>query len=319
MFNRVKPLWPVPQPHLTVTWKRAWPLMLLLACASQIVQAGSAQISSGKVTYASNAPPVLPAAATADVPVSALLHLPLNARHVLVLEGGSGRVVMAKDANAVVPIASLTKLMTAMVLLDAKLDPAEPLRIASEDVDMLKHSRSHVPVGAQMSRLAALQLALMSSDNRAAAALARTYPGGNSAFGRALQLKIRSLGLTHTVLAEPTGLSPANTSTANEVAKIVAAAARYPEIARITSGKQANVPVNGRLRELHNTNRLVGGKGWDIRLSKTGYTEEAGRCLTMLVKSGARLFTVVLLDADGSAQRLHDALQIRQSLAKLSN
>lgn len=320
LFNRVERLLLVPQPHHTASWKLALPA-LLLACSSLLVHAGSAQISSGKVTLAPAdpiaTPPAAPAVAAPEMPVSALLHLPLNARHVLVLEQGSGQVVMAKDADAVVPIASLTKLMTAMVVLDAKLDPAEPLRIAPEDVDTLKHSRSHVPVGAQMSRLAALQLALMSSDNRAAAALARTYPGGSSAFVQALQVKIRSLGLTRTVIAEPTGLSPANTSTANEVAKIVAAASRYPEIARITSGKQAQVPVNGRPRELHNTNRLVGGKGWDIRLSKTGYTEEAGRCLTMLVKSGARLFTVVLLDADGSAQRLRDALRIRQSLAKL--
>jgi D-alanyl-D-alanine endopeptidase (penicillin-binding protein 7) len=288
---------------------------LLLACASTLVQAGSAQISSGLVTLAP--PAATRVADKPDAPASAQLQLPLNARHVLVMEQGSGKVVMAKDADVVVPIASLTKLMTAMVLLDAKLDPAEPLRITQDDVDTLKHSRSHVPVGSQMSRLAALKLALMSSDNRAAAALARTYPGGGSAFAQAVQAKIRSLGLTRTAIAEPTGLSPANTSTANEVAKIVAAAARYPEIAQITSGKQASVPVNGRPRELHNTNRLVGGKGWDIRLSKTGYTEEAGRCLTMLIKSGARIFTVVLLDADGSPQRLRDALRIRQSLAKL--
>ena len=320
MFEPVDRLLLAAQRHRRASWK----LALLLACASPLVQAGSAQISSGLVTLAPTAAPSSPVTpitpsspVTPDLPASALLQLPLNARHVLVLEQGSGRVVMAKDADVVVPIASLTKLMTAMVLLDAKLDPAEPLRIAPEDVDTLKHSRSHVPVGSEMSRLAALKLALMSSDNRAAAALARTYPGGNSAFAQALQAKIHSLGLTRTAIAEPTGLSPANTSTANEVAKIVAAAARYPEIAQITSGKQALVPVNGRSRELHNTNRLVGGKGWDIRLSKTGYTEEAGRCLTMLMKSGASIFTVVLLDADGSAQRLRDALRIRQSLAKL--
>lgn len=312
LFKRVARLLLAPQPQRTATWQLALPA-LMLACTSQIVQAGSAQISSGKVTLAPVSQPVT----SPEVPVSALLNLPLNARHVLVLEQGSGRVVMAKDADVVVPIASLTKLMTAMVLLDAKLDLAEPLRIAPEDVDTLKHSLSRVPVGAQMTRGAALKLALMSSDNRAAAALARTYPGGNSAFDQAVQAKIRSLGLTRTAISEPTGLSPANTSTANEVAKIVAAASRYAEIARITSDKQAQVPVNGRPRELHNTNRLVGGKGWDIRLSKTGYTEEAGRCLTMLVKSGARLFTVVLLDADGSAQRLRDAVRIRQSLAKL--
>jgi D-alanyl-D-alanine carboxypeptidase len=207
--------------------------------------------------------------------------------------------------------------MTAMVVLDAKLDPSEKLRIAREDVDTLKHSVSHVPVGAEMPRLSALKLALMSSDNRAAAALARTYPGGTSAFALAMQSKIRSLGLTHTAMTEPTGLSPANTSTATEVAKIAAAAARYPEIARITSDKSTRVAINGRPRELHNTNRLVGRKGWDIGLSKTGYTDEAGRCLTMRMKSGDKHFTVVLLDAEGSAQRLRDAAQIRRSLARL--
>jgi D-alanyl-D-alanine endopeptidase (penicillin-binding protein 7) len=157
----------------------------------------------------------------------------------------------------------------------------------------------------------------MSSDNRAAAALARTYPGGSGAFAQAMQRKIRSLGLTHTVMTEPTGLSPANTSTATEVAMIATAAARYPEIARITSDKSTQVAINGRPRELHNTNRLVGSKGWDIGLSKTGYTDEAGRCLTMRMKSGDKHFTVVLLDAQGSAQRLRDAAQIRRSLAKL--
>lgn len=313
LFKRVERLLMV-QPHQNAGWKLALPA-LLLASASLLVQAGSAQISGGLVTPAPALAPTR--TVTPDLPVSALLTLPLNARHALVLEDGSGRVVMAKNADAVVPIASLTKLMTAMVLLDARLDPAEPLRIARDDVDTLKHSLSRLPVGAEISRQTALQLALLSSDNRAAAALARTYPGGHSAFDLAMQAKIRALGLRHTAIAEPTGLSPANTSTATEVAKIVAAAARYPEIARITSGKQAKVPVNGRPRELHNTNRLVGGKGWDIGLSKTGYTEEAGRCLTMRMKSGARHFTVVLLDGDGSAQRLRDATRIRQSLARL--
>jgi len=200
------------------------------------------------------------------------------------------------------------------VVLDAKLDPNESLHIAREDVDMLKHSASHVAVGAEMPRAAALKLALVSSENRAAAALARTFPGGGAAFVAAMQAKIRSLGLTHTTIGEPTGLSPANTSTATEVAKIAEAAARYPEIARITSERVAEVAVNGRARELHNTNRLVGGAGWDIRLSKTGYTEEAGRCLTMRMKSGVKTYTVVLLDANGSAQRLRDASKIRQTL-----
>lgn len=247
-------------------------------------------------------------------PAPQLLKLPVNAKHAVVLDAGSGRVLLDKNADAVVPIASLTKLMTAMVLLDAKPDMNEKIRIDREDVDMLKHSASRLPVGAEMTRLAALKLALMVSENRATAALARTFPGGLSAFKQAMQAKIRALGLNHTAISEPTGLSPANTSTAMEVAKIAQAAERYPQISAITSERKDRVPINGRPRELHNTNRLVGAKGWDIRLSKTGYTEEAGRCLTMRLRTGGKNVTVVLLDADGSAQRLRDAAKIRQSL-----
>ncbi len=337
LFHRVQSLVaPAPQ---TSSWKLAMPA-LLLAVGSLLVHANAgsspqptAQVVSGLVTNApaaalpappaqamALAPAVAPTAAPAPVvaattPTAApLLQLPFNAKHALVLEEGSGRVVMAKDADAVVPIASLTKLMTAMVVLDAKQDPNERLHIAPEDVDTLKHSASRVAVGAEMQRQAALKLALMSSENRAAAALARTFPGGSAAFYAAVQAKIRSLGLTHTTIGEPTGLSPSNTSTAAEVAKIAEAASRYPEIARITSERVAEVAVNGRARELHNTNHLVGGAGWDIRLSKTGYTEEAGRCLTMRMKSGAKTYTVVLLDANGLAQRQRDASKIRQTL-----
>lgn len=242
------------------------------------------------------------------------LRLPVNAKHVVVVDDATGKVLMSRDADAVVPIASLTKLLTAMVVLDAKLDPAEKLSITSDDVDTLKHSRSRVRVGTQLSRLAALKMALMESENRAAAALARTFPGGEAGFAKAMLAKIRSLGLSRTSISDPTGLSPANTSTAAEMATITAAAARYDEIERITSTKKASVPVNGRARELHNTNRLVGAKGWDIRLSKTGYTEEAGRCLAMRMMSGKHPVTIVLLDADGSAQRLRDAALIRKSL-----
>jgi len=158
-------------------------------------------------------------------------------------------------------------------------------------------------------------MALMSSENRAATLLARTFPGGSEAFVHAVRAKIRSLGLTRTTITDPTGATPANTSTATELAKIVAAAARYPEIAEFTSHQHAEVAVDGRTRALHNTNPLVGGKGWDIRLSKTGYSAEAGRCLTMRMRSGDRDFTVVLLHADDSEQRSRDAGRIRDSLA----
>ena len=250
-------------------------------------------------------------------PAEAPLQLPVNARHALVLENGSGKVLMAKDADTQVPIASLTKLMTAMVVLDAQADLKARIRIQREDVDTLKHSPSRVPVGAQMTRGAALHLALMSSDNRAAAALARTMPGGMPAFEQGVRAKIRALGLTRTEIAEPTGLSARNRSTAAEMAKIAAAAARYPQISKLSSDLKEKVLINGRPVEFRNTNRLVGRKGWDIRLSKTGYTDEAGRCLALRLKdkTGQDL-TVVLLDSDGSAERLADAAKIRKSLER---
>lgn len=301
LLNRIQQLL-APRRH-TSAWKLVLPA-LALAMTSLLVQA--------KAPRAADKP-----APAASEPAAASFTLPVNARHALVLEDGTGRVLMEKSADAVVPIASLTKLMTAMVVLDAKPNLSEKIRIDRGDVDTLKHSASHVPVGAQMPRLAAMKLALMSSDNRAAAALARTYPGGLEAFELAVQAKIRALGLTHTSIAEPTGLSPKNTSTALDVAKMAAAAANYPEIGQITSNRKALIAINGRQVEYRNTNRLVGSKGWDIRLSKTGYTDEAGRCLTMRMNSGGKNVTVVLLDADGSADRLRDAAKIRRSLDKL--
>lgn len=297
-----------PRPQAT-GWKLALPA-LLIAATSFVVQAKS-----------KDTPPPEPAAAAqpaqaADATPAQQLKLPVNAKHVVVIDDATGKVLMARDPDAVVPIASLTKLLTAMVVLDAKLDPNEKLRITNDDVDTLKHSRSRVRVGTQMSRQAALEMALMESENRAAAALARTFPGGEAGFAKAMQAKIGALGLKHTAISDPTGLSPANTSTATEMARVTAAAARYDEIERITSVKKAKVPVDGKQREIRNTNRLVGAKGWNIRVSKTGYTEEAGRCLAMRILNGKRPVTVVLLDADGSAQRLRDAALIRKSLAK---
>jgi D-alanyl-D-alanine endopeptidase (penicillin-binding protein 7) len=300
-----------PRPQAT-GWKLALPA-LLIAATSFVVQAkGRDKSEAPEPAAATAAAPAAPA----EIPPAQQLRLPVNAKHVVVIDDATGQVLMARNADAVVPIASLTKLLTAMVVLDAKLDPAEKLRITSDDVDTLKHSRSRVRVGTQMSRQAALEMALMESENRAAAALARTFPGGEAGFVKAVNAKIRALGLSRTSIAEPTGLSPSNTSTATEMAAITAAAARYREIERITSVKKAKVPVDGRQREIRNTNRLVGAKGWNIRVSKTGYTEEAGRCLAMRIMNGKRPVTVVLLDADGSANRLRDASLIRKSLAR---
>jgi len=239
----------------------------------------------------------------------------LGSQSVLVVEDETGKVLVEKNADAVVPIASLTKLMTAMVVLDAKLDMDEEISIDREDVDTLKHSMSRVPVGAKLTRGEILQLALMSSDNRAAASLGRTYPGGPTAFKAAVNAKIKALGMSSTRIDEPTGLSPNNTSNAADLVKMATAAATYADIRRITTDKAEVIKVKGRDVEYHNTNRLVGAKGWDIGLSKTGYTEEAGRCLIMRITTAGRDATLVLLNAKANSARLMDALNIRRMIS----
>jgi D-alanyl-D-alanine endopeptidase (penicillin-binding protein 7) len=238
--------------------------------------------------------------------------VPFGSQSVLVVEDDTGKILLEKNASAVVPIASLTKLMTAMVVLDARQDMNELIEIEKSDVDMLKHSTSRVPVGASIPRRDVLQLALMSSDNRAAASLARTFPGGQEAFRGAVKRKIAALGMTQTVIEEPTGLSPGNRSTASDLVKMAIASSNYPEITRITTEAKDIISINGRGVEYHNTNRLVGAKGWDIGLSKTGYTQEAGRCLIMRVKAAGKNATMVLLNAGASSVRILDALNIRR-------
>jgi D-alanyl-D-alanine carboxypeptidase/D-alanyl-D-alanine endopeptidase (penicillin-binding protein 7) len=202
--------------------------------------------------------------------------------------------------------------MTAMVILDAKQNMNELIEIDRSDVDTLKHSTSRVPVGASIPRADVLQLALMSSDNRAAASLARTYPGGQPAFKAAVRRKIAALGMTNTVIEEPTGLSPNNRSTAADLVKMAQAASQYREITDRTTDAKNLVSINSREVEFHNTNRLVGAKGWDIGLSKTGYTQEAGRCLIMNIKAAGKNATMVLLNAGASSARILDALNIRR-------
>jgi D-alanyl-D-alanine endopeptidase (penicillin-binding protein 7) len=240
--------------------------------------------------------------------------LPFGSQHALVYEEESGKVLLEKNSDAVVPIASITKLMTAMVVLDAQQDMDEPISIADADVDTLKFSSSRVPVGAILPRRAVLQLALMSSDNRAAAALARTYPGGNLAFVAAVREKLNALDMRNTSIEEPTGLSPHNRSTAADLVKMAAAASLYPEITRLTTETNDVVELNGRASQFHNTNRLVGKKGWDIQLSKTGFTREAGRCLVMRIQSAGKHIIVVLLNAKESAQRIVDAENVQRFL-----
>jgi D-alanyl-D-alanine endopeptidase (penicillin-binding protein 7) len=234
--------------------------------------------------------------------------------HVVVVDDTTGEVLLEKDALTAAPIASLTKLMTAMVVLDARQDLDETLRIDEVDRDTLRNSRGGLRVGAMVPRRTLLELALLVSDNHAAAALARCYPGGPAAFAEAMQRKIGALGLANTRLVEPTGLSPDNHASALDMAKLLQATKDYPLIAQVTSQRTRAVVVNGRQRSVHNTNALVGRPGWDIMASKTGYTTDAGRCLTMRMRVGDRTVSVVLIGALASSSRALDAQKIRRWL-----
>ncbi len=240
--------------------------------------------------------------------------LPFASRYALVIEEGSGKVLLAKNADVTVPIASLTKLMTAMVVLDADQDMDEAITIEDPSLTS-RRSKTRLTDGGMLPRRTVMELALMSSDNHAAVSLAYAYPGGMDAFLAAVAAKVSALGMTHTSIGEPTGLSEANRSTAEDLAKMAAAAAGYPEIVRITTSSGQTVDVQGRNVEYHNTNHLVGQSGWDILLSKTGFTKPAGRCLIMRLSAGGQTVIVVLLNAITSPLRMLDALNVRRFLA----
>jgi D-alanyl-D-alanine endopeptidase (penicillin-binding protein 7) len=230
----------------------------------------------------------------------------------LVVEQTSGGALFQKNANVVVPIASISKLMTAMVVLDAWPDLQTRIAISEDDIDYLRGSRSRLQVGEAMTRETALLLALMSSENRAAHALARYYPGGTRAFVAAMNGKAYSLGMRRTHFDDATGLSSNNVSTALDLAKMVAAAYRYPLIREFSTMAEATVEVGGRQLQFHNTNPLVGNASWDVGLSKTGYINEAGKCLVMQARVADRPVVIVLLDAAGKLTRVADANRIRR-------
>ncbi|MDR3298934.1 MAG: D-alanyl-D-alanine endopeptidase [Candidatus Accumulibacter sp.] len=230
----------------------------------------------------------------------------------LVVEQTGGDALFQKNASAVVPIASISKLMTAMVVLDSWPDLQTDIYIGDEDVDYLRGSRSRLHVGANITRETALLLTLMSSENRAAHALARHYPGGIQAFLAAMNDKARSLGMRHTHFEDPTGLSSNNVSTAHDLAKMVVEAYRYPLIREFSTMAEATVEVAGRQLEFHNTNPLVMNASWDVGLSKTGYIHEAGKCLVMQARVADRPVVIVLLDSVGKLTRVGDANRIRR-------
>jgi D-alanyl-D-alanine endopeptidase (penicillin-binding protein 7) len=238
----------------------------------------------------------------------------LRSSSALVQDATSGETLFAKNAEAVLPIASITKLMTAMVVLDRGLGLEDRVVISSDDMDTLKGTHSRLRPGAMLSRNELLLLALMASENRAAAALARTYPGGTQAFVTAMNDKAHALGMQHSRFADSTGLTPGNVSTAPDLARLVRAAHEYPVIRQFSTRDHAQVEVFGQPLQYHNTNGLVRGQAWDIGLSKTGYISEAGRCLVMRVRLASKDLVVVLLDSWGKNSRIGDAQRIKKWL-----
>ena len=238
--------------------------------------------------------------------------LGLHSSSVLVLDQVSGSILYEKNSHAVLPIASITKLMTAMVSLDAQPNLSEVMTISEEDVDTLKGTRSRLKVGTQLSREEMLRLALMSSENRAASALGRYYPGGRPAFVAAMNRKAQSLGLVDTHFEDSTGLTSANVSSARDLVKMVAAAHQYPLIREFSTTTGYDVIVDGRVQSFHNTNALVSNSAWDIGLSKTGFINEAGKCLVMQAWFNQKPMIIVLLDSWGKMTRIGDANRIKK-------
>jgi len=231
----------------------------------------------------------------------------------LIYDQETQRPLYTKKPDEVAPIASITKLMTAMVVLDAKQDLGEKIKISVADIDTLKGTRSRLRIGMTFTRSELLKLALMASENRAASALARSYPGGNAAALQAMNAKARALGMGNTRFLDPTGLNSDNVSTARDLVKMVAAARDYKLIHKYTTTASHSVEDRkGRGLRFNNTNPLVRNASWHIGVSKTGYINEAGRCLVMEAQINKRPVIIVLLDSWGKRTRIGDANRIKK-------
>ena len=239
----------------------------------------------------------------------------LKSHVALVIDQVTGELLIAKNVDEVHAVASITKLMTALVILEARVPLAELVEIGSADVDTERGTRSRLKLGAQLSRNDLLHLALMASENRAAHALGRSYPGGLAAFVEAMNAKARDLGMVRTRFVDPTGLSSANVATAADLARLVREAHRHALIRQYSTDTAHEVTVGSRVLRFNNTNRLVASENWDIGLSKTGYINEAGKCLVMQVKIQGRPMVIVLLDSWGKLTRIGDANRIKKWLA----
>ena len=242
--------------------------------------------------------------------------LDLKSSVALVIDQETREVLFRKNDHAVLPIASLTKLMTGLVISEAQLPMSEMITITQADVDTEKGSTSRLAVGTTLSRGDLLHLALMSSENRAAHALGRTFPGGLDHFVARMNGRAQVLGMTDTRYVEPTGLSSKNQSSANDLAVLVGAAYKEPVLRELSTSHGRDIEVGRRTLQYKNTNRLVKSPQWDIGLQKTGYISEAGQCLVMQAQVAGRKLIMVFLDSAGKLSRIGDAERVRQWVEK---
>jgi len=240
--------------------------------------------------------------------------LDLKSSVALVVDEDTNEVLFSKNPNAVLPIASITKLMTALLVVERGQPLDEVLTVTQDDIDTEKGSGSRLAVGTQLTRGEMLHLALMSSENRAANALGRHYPGGLPALAVAMNRKAVELGMTGTRFVEPTGLSSQNQSTAHDLAALVKAAHRVPLLRELSTSQETQVQVGQRVLQFRNTNGLINHPEWAIGLQKTGYIAEAGRCVVMQAQLAGRKLIMVLLDSAGRYSRIGDAERIRRWL-----
>jgi serine-type D-Ala-D-Ala endopeptidase (penicillin-binding protein 7) len=245
--------------------------------------------------------------------------LVLNSSAVLVIDQRTNEVLLEKNPDVALPIASITKLMTALVTLEAGLPMEEEITITQEDAQLEKYSASRLKVGSQFSRAELLHLALMSSENRAAQALGRTYPGGLSVFVQEMNATAQRLGMARSRFVEPTGLSSNNVATPRDLAILVNASYQFSLIRQYSTDRGAIVTVGGRQQQFVNTNALARGEVWDIGVSKTGFIRDAGRCLVMQTTIQNNPVIMVMLDAQATGKRIADAERIRRWLSTQDN
>ena len=236
----------------------------------------------------------------------------VRSRSVLVLDRADGKVLFARGADQAVPIASITKLMTALVVLDARQPMDEHLKVTTEDRIHGRGAASRIPVGAVLSRSDLMRLALMSSENRAAHVLGRNYPGGEDAFIRAMNAKAAQLGMSKSRFVDAAGLSSGNVASARDVGRLVVAASQHPQIREYSTAERHAVTLGRRQVEFRNTDSLVRDAGWEVAVQKTGYITEAGKCLALQARILGRDVVIVLLNSWGKYTRVADARRIRK-------